>query len=134
MAPVPPQRVEIVIGVRTLLTLLGFALLVVLAILSLGTMLSIFLATVLALGLDPVVGNLVERGWNRGRAALVVFAGLFASVVALVLVTAGPVWGEIKEFIRSLPALWDELQESDWIASISGTADFDEKVQGWLTD
>jgi predicted PurR-regulated permease PerM len=134
VAGVPPQRVEIVIGVRTLLTLLVFGLLVVLAILSLGTLLSIFLATVLALGLDPVVARLVERGWKRGRAALVVFAGLFASVVALVLVTAGPVWGEIKEFIRALPGYWEELQESDWIASVSGTADFDEKVRSWLTD
>jgi predicted PurR-regulated permease PerM len=131
---VRPERVEIVIGVRTLLTLLAFGLLVVLAALSLGTLLSIFLATVLALGLDPVVANLVKRGWKRGRAALVVFAGLFASVVALVLVTAGPVWGEIKEFIRSLPAMWDELQESDWLASLSGTANFDEKVREWLTN
>ena len=63
------------IGVRTLLTLLVFGLLVALAILSLGTLLSIFLATVLALGLDPVVARLVARGWKRGRAALVVFAG-----------------------------------------------------------
>ena len=45
------------------MTLLVFGLLVALAILSLGTLLSIFLATVLALGLDPVVANLVKRGW-----------------------------------------------------------------------
>ncbi len=55
-------------------------------------------------------------------------------MIALVLVTAGPVWGEIKEFIRALPGYWDELQESDWFASLSGTADFDEKVREWLTD
>ena len=55
------QRVEIVIPARTLLQLLAFGLLVVLAILSLGTLLSIFLAAVLALGLDPVV--------ERARAA-----------------------------------------------------------------
>jgi predicted PurR-regulated permease PerM len=131
---VRPERVEIVIGVRTLLTLLVFGLLVALAILSLGTLLSIFLATVLALGLDPVVARLVARGWKRGRAALVVFAGVFLSVIALVLVTAGPVWGEIKEFIRSLPAMWEELQESDWLASLSGVAGFDDKVREWLTN
>lgn len=128
-----PQKVEIVIGVRTLLMLLAFGLLVVLAVLSLGTLLSIFLAAVLAFGLDPVVGQLVARGWKRGRAALVVFAGLFASVVALVLVTAGPVWGEIKEFVRALPGYWEEMQQTDWFASLSGTAGFDDKVQGWLT-
>ena len=129
-----PQRVEIVIGVRTLMTILVFGLLVVLAILSLGTLLSIFLAAVLALGLDPLVARLVARGWGRGRAALVVFAALFASVFTLVLVTAGPVWGEIKEFVRSLPALWDEMQTEDWFASITGTANFDDKARDALTD
>jgi predicted PurR-regulated permease PerM len=131
---VPPQRVEVVVSVRTLLTLLVFGLLIVLAVLSLGTLLSIFLAAVLALGLDPVVARLVARGWKRGRASLVVFFGVFASVVALVLVTAGPVWGEIKEFVRSLPELWQQMQETDWFASLSSTAGFDEKVQQWLAD
>ena len=41
--------------------------LVVLAILSLGTLISIFLAAVLAFGLDPIVASLVKRGWKRGR-------------------------------------------------------------------
>ena len=50
-----------------LLTLLGVGVLVALAILSLGTLLSIFLAAVVALGLDPIVGALVKRGWKRGR-------------------------------------------------------------------
>ena len=52
MSQPPSQRVEVVVSVRTLLVLLGFGVLVALAILSLGTLLSIFLATVLALGLD----------------------------------------------------------------------------------
>ena len=101
-----PQRVEIVIGWRTLGTLFAFGVLVALAILSLGTLLSIFLAAVLALGLDPIVGALVGRGWERGRAALVVFAALFAAVFVLVLVTAGPVWDQIVEFVNELPAYW----------------------------
>ena len=102
-----PQRVEIVVPVRTLLVLLGFGVLVVLAVLSVGTLLSIFLAAVIALGLDPIVGALVRRGWNRGRAALVVFAGLFLAVVAIVLVTAGPLWDEIVAFVNELPEYWE---------------------------
>lgn len=129
-----PQRVEIVIGVKTLMTIFVFCLLVALAILSLGTLLSIFLAAVIALGLDPVVARLVARGWGRGRAALVVFAGLFASVITLVLVTAGPVWSEIKEFVRALPGYWEELQAEDWFAQITGAAGFDDKVRDWLTN
>ena len=75
----PAQRVEVLVSGRTLLVLLGFGVLVALAILSLGTLLSIFLAAVLALGLDPVVGALVRRGWKRGRASLLVFAVLFVA-------------------------------------------------------
>ena len=80
MTEPPPQRVEVNIGVRTMLLVVLVACAVALAILSLGSLLSIFVAGLLALGLDPVVSRLVKRGWPRGRAALVVFAGLFAGV------------------------------------------------------
>jgi predicted PurR-regulated permease PerM len=119
---VRPQRVEIVVGVRTLLTVLGVGLLVVLAITSLGTLLSIFLAAVLALGLDPIVAALVRRGWKRGRAACAVFAGLFVAVFALVLLAAGPVWSQIVDFVQALPGYWDQLQQTDWFQSLTSTA------------
>lgn len=88
----PPQRVEVVVSVRTLLVLLAFAAVVALALFSLATLLSIFVAAVVALGLDPVVGALVRRGWGRGRAAAAVFAALFVATAAIVLITAGPLW------------------------------------------
>jgi predicted PurR-regulated permease PerM len=129
---VPPQRVEIVIGVRTLLTLLAIGALVALALLSLGTLLSIFLAAVIALGLDPVVGALVRRGWRRGRAAVVVFFGVFAAVVALVVITAGPVWNEIVDFVHALPAYWEELQQKDWFQTLTSTAGADDTIRNAL--
>src|SRR4051812_23781202 len=131
---VRPQRVEIVIGVRTLLTLFMFGLLIVLAIFSLGTLLSIFLAAVLALGLDPVVAAMVKRGWGRGRASLVVFAALFVAVFAIVLATAGPVWDEIVDFVHALPALWDEMQKEDWFQTLTSAAGFNDKVKQGLQD
>ena len=129
-----PQRVEIVIPVRTIMVVLGFALAVALAVLSVGTLLSIFLAAVLALGLGAIVAALVRRGWKRGRAALVVFAALFASVFVLVLVTAGPLWDQIKEFLRSLPAFWDDLQQQDWFKTLTSTAGADDKIRDALKD
>jgi len=129
-----PQRVEIVIPVRTLVVVLAFAFAVALAVLSLGTLLSIFVAAVLALGLDPIVGAMVRRGWKRGRAALLTFAALFASVFVLVLVTAGPLWDQIKEFIQSLPAFWDDLQQEDWFQSLTSTAGADDKIRDALKD
>ena len=130
----PPQRVAIVVPFSTLATVLAFGFLVVLAVVSLGTLLSIFVAAVLALGLDPVVGALVKRGWKRGRAALVVFAALFLVVFVIVLVTAGPLWDEIKEFVASLPAYWEELKSKDWFQDIVNTAGIDDKVANLLKD
>ena len=129
-----PQRVEIEVPVRTLLVLLGFVVLVVLAVLSLGTLLSIFVAAVIALGLDPLVGALVRRGWGRGRAALAVFAGLFAAVFAIVLVTAGPLWSEIVDFVNELPAYWDDLTNSAVFQDIVSTAGADDKIAELLKD
>ena len=129
-----PQRVEIVIPVRTLLVLLGFSLLVVLAVLSLGTLLSIFVAAVIALGLDPVVTSLVRRGWQRGKAAVVVFGGIFAAVSAIVLGTAAPLWDEIVEFVNQLPAFWDDLTNSAVFEQFISTADADDKIRAALKD
>ena len=129
-----PQRVEIVVGIRTLMTLFGFGFIIVLAILSLGTLISIFLAAVLAFGLDPIVASLVKRGWKRGVASLVVFAGLFVAVFALVLVTAGPVWDQIQEFVHSLPAMWEKMQQQDWFQSVVNAAGADDKIANLLKD
>jgi predicted PurR-regulated permease PerM len=129
-----PQRVEIVVPVRTLLLVVAVGALVVLAVLSLGTLMSIFVAAVVALGLDPPVGALVRRGWGRGRAALAVFAALFAGVVAIVLVTAGPLWDQIVEFVNELPAYWDQLTESAVFQDIVSTAGVDDKIRSALAE
>jgi len=130
----PPQRIEVIIPVRTLVVVLAFALLVALAIFSFGTLLSILLAAVLAFGLDPPVGALVRRGWGRGRAAVVLFAALFASVLALVLVTAGPVWDQIVEFVQSLPAYWEELSSKPAFQDFLSTGGADDQVRKWLQE
>ena len=134
MDAAPPPRVQIVVPVRTLLTLLAFGGLVALAILSLGTLLSIFVAAVLAVGLDPVVGRMVERGWGRGRASVAVFGALFAAVVAIVIVTAGPVWDEIQDFVRALPAYWEHITNLPAFKEASSSTGAHEKVQEWLKD
>src|SRR3954462_10433340 len=130
----PPPRVQVVVPVRTLLTLLGFGVVVALAILSLGTLLSIFVAAVLALGLDPVVGRMVVRGWGRGRASVAVFGALFAAVVAIVLVTAGPVWDEIQDFVKALPAYWDHITNLPAFKDAASSSGAHDKVQAWLKD
>jgi predicted PurR-regulated permease PerM len=130
----PPQRVEVVVGVRTILVVLGTLALVALAILSIGTLLSIFVAVVLALGLDPLVSALERRGWKRGLAAVALFAALFLAVFAIVLVTAGPLWDQIVDFVEALPGYWDELTHSDAFETIVSTADADDTIRNGLKD
>jgi predicted PurR-regulated permease PerM len=122
------------VPVPTLLVLLAFGAMVALAILSIGTLLSIFLAAVIALGIDPIVGSLVRRGWKRGTAALATFAGLIVGLFALVLVTAGPVWDQIVEFVHSLPALWNQLTQTDGFQQIVSTAGADDTIRNALKD
>ncbi len=108
----PPQRVELIVPVRTLMVVLAFVAVVALALVSLGTLLSIFVAAVLALGLDPVVAALVRRGWKRGPAAVAVFAGLFLAVFLIVAITVGPLWDQVRAFVAELPQYWDDLTGS----------------------
>src|SRR5690348_7045373 len=130
----PPPRVQVVVPVRTLLTLLAFGVLVGLAILSVDTLLSILVAAVLALGLDPVVAAMVRRGWGRGRAAVAVFGALFATVVAIVIVTAGPVWDEIQDFVRSLPAQSEHITNLPAFKDAAPSSGAKEEVATWLKD
>jgi predicted PurR-regulated permease PerM len=124
--------VAIVLPLRTLVTVAAFAAVVALAVMSAGTLLSIFVAAVLALGLDPPVSALVARGWPRPRAALATFFALFAAVVAIAVLTAGPLWDQITEFVHQLPAYWDELTQTDAFQSIVSTAGVDDTVRNAL--
>ena len=132
--PRPSQRVEIVVPVSTMLVVLAFAAVVALAVLSLGTLLSIFVAAVLALGLDPIVAALVRRGWKRGRASLFVFFGLFVVVFVIVLVTAGPLWDQIVEFIHALPTYWDQITQTEGFKTLTSTAGADDTIRNLLKD
>jgi predicted PurR-regulated permease PerM len=129
-----PKPVAIVIPLRTLVTVAVFAGFAALAILSAGTLLSIFVAGVLALGLDPPVAALVARGWRRGRAALATFAALFAAVFAIVLVTAGPLWDQIVDFVNELPAYWDQLTHTDGFQQLVATGGVDDTIRNALKD
>jgi predicted PurR-regulated permease PerM len=127
-----PPRVAIVLPLRTLVTITAFAAVVLLGVLSAGTLLSIFVATVLALGLDPPVGALVRRGWSRGRAALATFAALFVAVFVIAVAVAAPLWDEITDFVHQLPTYWDELTNTDGFQQLVSTASADDKIRDAL--
>jgi predicted PurR-regulated permease PerM len=116
------------------MVLAGFAAVVALILLSLGTLIAIFLAAVIALGVDPLVDALQRRRWRRGPAALLVFAALFTTVLVLVLLAAGPVWEQIVEFVRALPEYWEELTQTAAFQEFITTADADKKIRSALAD
>ncbi len=128
-----PRRVEVIIPPRTLFTVAVFGGLVVLTVVSIGTLLSIFVAAVLALGLDPVVSALVRRGWGRGRAALAVFAALGVGTVLIVIVAVGPLWDQVIEFVNEIPAYWEDLTNSDAFQQLVSTGTQD-SVRSSLED
>jgi predicted PurR-regulated permease PerM len=127
------EQVELLVPVRTLLRVGLFGGFVVLVVVALDVLLSIFVAVVLAIGLDPVVGALVRRGWGRGRAALAVFAGLFVAVALIVLITVGPLWDQVREFVAAIPQYWQEISSTDAFETFvsSGTQ---ESVRSALED
>ena len=119
----PPPRVQVIVPVRTILLVLLVLGGVALALLSLGTLLSIFVAGVLALGLDPLVSGLERRGWPRGRAALTVLTGLFAAAFAIVVLCVGPLWDQVLDFLREVPTYWEQLTDSDAFQAFISDAD-----------
>src|SRR3954453_5618749 len=129
-----PQRVEIAVPVRTLVTISIFGGLVLLVVLSIETLLSILVGGGLAVGRRPLRGPVGRRRWKRGLGPVAVFAGLFAAVFVIVLVTAGPLWDQITEFVQSLPAYWDELTQQDWFQTFIQTGNADDKIRDLLKD
>ena len=41
-----------------------------------------------------------------------VFAGLFVAVFLIVVVTVGPLWDQVTEFVNMLPEYWDQLTQT----------------------
>ena len=79
------KRVEIVVSAATVLKAAVIALRVFLAIVANEVLLTIGLAFVFALGLDPLVGWFTRRGVGRGKASLLVFGLLFLIGAAIVI-------------------------------------------------
>jgi predicted PurR-regulated permease PerM len=130
----PPSRVEIVFSARTVTIALGLVLLAILVIVVQEALLSIALAIVFVLGLDPPVSALERRGWGRGKAALVVFGVILAAVFALVVWAATPLWNEIREFVQKLPGYIDEAQHNAPLTDVDKGTDAFKKLEDVARD
>jgi predicted PurR-regulated permease PerM len=76
------------------------------------TLAALGVASVLALGLDPLVGGLARRlRGARGPALAVVVAGFVAAVAAVALVVVPPAARQARDLGDDLPAVLDELTD-----------------------
>jgi predicted PurR-regulated permease PerM len=129
-----PRRVEVVVSARTVFIALGLLLGVVLVLVVQEALLSIALALVFVLGLDPPVTALERRGWGRGKAALVVFAAIGLAVFVIVVWAVAPVWGEVREFVQKLPGYIDEAKSNAPLKDIDDGTQTMTKLQSVAED
>jgi len=78
----------------------------------------ILIAVVLALGLDPLVSWLGNRGVRRGRAVAGVAVGLVLLLGAIVFVIADALRTQVARFIDETPHLVDDLRRNRTIAHL----------------
>lgn len=82
------------------------------------TLLLIAIATLLAIGLDPLVSMMTRRGLRRGAGVAVVFLGLLAVIGAAVYAIIPPIVNEVGSFITSVPVLISNLQTNETIRDL----------------
>jgi predicted PurR-regulated permease PerM len=141
--PPPPEaagpaerapRVEVVLSARTVVIALGVLLGIVLIVVVQEALLSIALALVLVLGLDPPVTALERRGWGRGKAALFVFAVIGLVLFVIVVWAAKPVWNDVRDFVQKLPSYIDEAQHNAPLSDIDKSTDAFKKLESVAQD
>jgi predicted PurR-regulated permease PerM len=125
-------RVEVVVSMRTVALGLAILLGIVLVVVVKDALLSIALACVLVLGLDPPVSALERRGWGRGLASVAVLAAIALVVFVIVVWAVKPVWGDIRDFVAKLPSYVDEVRHNEPFKSIDKDTDAFKKLESAL--
>ena len=111
---------------RTVL-LVAATLLVLAALAAIGdTFLIVFVGIFLALVFEyPVRFLMSKTKMSRGMAAAVTVLGTFAAVTLVALLFLVPLVGSVRDFLQNLPALVEQLRESDELSWLddSGAAE-----------
>jgi predicted PurR-regulated permease PerM len=129
-----PRRVEIVVSGATVLKAALIALGVFVLIVANEVFLTILLALVFALGLDPLVGWFTNRGMGRGKAALLVFFLLFMAVFVLVVWAVTPIWNEVRGLVQDIPGYIDDLKDEPAFQQLHENTDAVDKAQNLASD
>jgi predicted PurR-regulated permease PerM len=125
MDEAPKLRVELLLPIRTLLVVAA-AIAVMAAFVSIGdTFLIVFVGVFLALVFEyPVRFVMARTHMSRGLAATVTVIGSALAVTALFVLLLAPLVGGVRDFLKQLPAMVEDLRSSDelsWLGD-SGAA------------
>ena len=82
------------------------------------TLILLAIATLLSIGLDPLVSLLERNGLRRGGAVATVFLALLAVIAAAIYAIVPPIVNEVGSFVGSVPQLIESLQENPTIQNL----------------
>ena len=133
-AATPPQKTEVVFSLPTVVKALGVFFGVIVVFVVRDALLSIALAMVLVLGLDPPVSALERRGWGRGKAALCVFGAVVLTIFVIIVWAVRPLWDAFGDFVNKLPGYVEEARTSPVLEDIDKSTDAFQKLEATLAD
>jgi predicted PurR-regulated permease PerM len=120
------KRVELLIPIRTVLVI-GAAVGLFSAFRAIGeTFLVVFVGIFLALVFEnPVRFVMSKTGLSRGLAATITVLGAAVLVTALALLFLVPIVGDVRDFLKQLPMMVEDLRSSDELSPVgdSGAAE-----------
>ena len=123
-----PGRIEVVFSVPTVVKAVAIFFALIAAYLMRDALLSIALAGVFILGLDPPVSALERRGWGRGKAALLVFGAIGLVLAVIVIWAAKPLWDAVSGFVDDIPGYVEKAQNSGVLHDVDKNTDAFKKL------
>jgi len=93
----------------------------------------IIVALFLAVGLNPVVEALTQRGVRRGFAIAIVFAVVIGAFAAFGFAVVPPVIEQTNAFVKELPSYLEDLRGNRQIRQLDNDYHVIEKAQAYVT-
>jgi predicted PurR-regulated permease PerM len=135
------RRVELVLPLRTVLIVVS-TIAVMAAFVAIGdTFLVIFVGIFLALVFEfPVRLVMAKTGLSRGLAATITVLGAALAVVLLALLFLVRIVGDVRDFLKDVPSIVEQLRESGELSFLGDTGAAENAQQGannladWVPD
>lgn len=98
-----------------------------------GVIILIVVSLFLAIGLNPVVEKLMQRGLRRGAAIGIVFSLVIAAFVGFGFAVVPPVVEQSNAFVQELPSYLDDLRKNGTVRRFDQDYGVIERAQEYVT-